>query len=72
MLLDKKHTSDYKQIPSLLKVREVAQILGLGLSTIYQFISRGELPCVRFGRAVRVRPEDLEGFIEANVQGLGN
>ena len=29
----------------------------------------GDIPTVRFGRCVRVRPEDLEVFIEANITG---
>jgi excisionase family DNA binding protein len=53
----------------LLKPSEVASILGLGLSTIYLLIRRNELPCIRFGRAVRIHPEDVEKFIEANVDG---
>lgn len=57
------------KLPRLLKVSEVASILGLGLSTIYLLIRRNELPCIRFGRAVRVRTDDVEKFIEANADG---
>jgi len=54
-------------LPNLMTVREVAEKLELGRSTVYLFIRRKELPCVRFGRAVRVRSDDLEKFIEANT-----
>ena len=57
------------KLPRLLKASEVASILGLGLSTIYLLIRRNELPCIRFGRAVRVRTDDVEKFIEANADG---
>ena len=57
------------KIPQLLKPSEVASLLGLGVSTIYLLIRRNELPCIRFGRAVRVRSDDVEKFIEANVEG---
>ena len=57
------------KIPRLLKPSEVASILGLGLSTIYLLIRRNELPCIRFGRVVRVRTEDVEKFIEVNAEG---
>ena len=57
------------KIPRLLKPSEVASILGLGLSTIYLLIRRNEVPCIRFGRVVRVRTEDVEKFIEVNAEG---
>ena len=57
------------KIPRLLKPSEVASILGLGLSTIYLLIRHDELPCIRFGRAVRVRADDVEKFIDANSEG---
>ncbi|HUV26563.1 MAG TPA: helix-turn-helix domain-containing protein [Anaerolineales bacterium] len=57
------------KLPRLLTASEVASILGLGLSTIYLLIRRNELPCIRFGRAVRVRAEDMEKFIDSNSEG---
>ena len=57
------------KLPRLLTASEVASILGLGLSTIYLLIRRNELPCIRFGRAVRVRAEDVEKFIDSNSEG---
>jgi len=32
---------------------------------------QGDIPAVRLGRAVRVRPQDLARFIESNVCGSG-
>jgi excisionase family DNA binding protein len=64
---DTKRTEDHHNIPRLLNAHEVSKILSLGISTVYLLIKRKELPCVRFGRAVRVRSEDLEKFIEANT-----
>ncbi len=61
-----------EKLPRLLTVLEVANILGLGQSTVYLLIKRGELTCVHIGRAVRVRQEDLEAFIQSNtVKGTG-
>lgn len=43
----------------LLRVGEVAEIMGISRSTAYELIRRGVIPAARVGRSVRVRPEDL-------------
>jgi len=54
----------------LLKVKAVAEKLGLAVPTIYQFAQRGLLPCVKLGRAVRFRPESLERFLDIREKEL--
>lgn len=49
--------------PRLLKTEEVAEILQVSRSFAYQLMKRGEIPSVRIGNAVRVRPEDLQRYI---------
>ena len=51
-----------------LKVPEVARRLALSRCTVYVAIQRGELPCIRFGRAVRVLEADLDTWIEQHRQ----
>ncbi|HXE45975.1 MAG TPA: helix-turn-helix domain-containing protein [Conexibacter sp.] len=46
---------------------EVAAMLALPKSTVYELARRGELPCARLGRAVRFVRED----IEARLRGAG-
>jgi excisionase family DNA binding protein len=53
----------------LLKGEEVADILQVSRSFAYQLLRQGDIPVVRLGRAVRVRAEDLQRFIESNVRG---
>lgn len=48
----------------LLKGEEVADILYVSRSMAYLLMRRGDLPSLRIGNAVRVRPEDLEAYIE--------
>lgn len=48
----------------LLTGAEVAQVLQVNKSFAHLLMQRGDLPVVRLGRLVRVRPEDLEKFIE--------
>lgn len=51
----------------LLKSEEVADILQISRSMAYTIMKRGDLPTVRIGTSVRVRPEDLDKFIQDNV-----
>ena len=44
---------------------EVAARLGVTLSTVYRLIDHNGLPAYRIGRVIRVRAEELAGFIEA-------
>jgi excisionase family DNA binding protein len=48
----------------LLKSEEVASILHVSRSFAYLLMKRGDIPTVRIGTAVRVRPEDLEQYIQ--------
>ena len=54
---------------SLLKVSEVAQILNISIGLVYRLMQSGELPSVRLGRALRVKPAVLEEFINRKSQG---
>jgi len=51
----------------LLTAREVASLLHVSKAQAYRLIQQGELKSIRFGRTVRVRPEDLEAFIQRNT-----
>ena len=49
----------------LLTRKEAAESLGQSTLKIDMLIASGELPAVRIGRSVRVRPSAIEHFIEA-------
>jgi excisionase family DNA binding protein len=51
----------------LLKVSDVARMTQVSLSQVYTMIREGALPAVRFCTMLRVRPEDLQKFIEDNI-----
>ena len=63
----KPEVSEARDPQRLLKADEVAQLLNISQSQIYALMQHGEIPCVRIGRAVRVRPQDLEDYIESQV-----
>jgi excisionase family DNA binding protein len=68
MLLEENLSIEGKIPTRLMNAQDIAEALSIGLSTVYLLMDRGELPSIRIGRSVRVRPEDLEEFIESRVQ----
>ena len=47
-------------------VKEVAEIIRISCSTVYNLIKTDELNAVQIGRAVRVRKSDLDEYIRNN------
>jgi excisionase family DNA binding protein len=61
-------SSNVKVIPEpLLTVAEVSARLKLSRSFVYGLLQSGTISSVRIGRSRRVRPQDLETFIEKNI-----
>jgi excisionase family DNA binding protein len=54
--------------PLLLTVAQVAQMLSLGRTKVYELIATKQLPVVRFGRAVRVSSSSLQRWVERQEQ----
>ncbi len=50
--------------PRLLRLHEVAEHLSISKSMAWKLCAYGEIRSVRIGRAVRVRPADLEAYLE--------
>ena len=48
----------------LLSITDVCRELGMGKSWVYRRIQSGEIPSVKLGRNIKVRREDLEGYLE--------
>ena len=48
----------------LLTVPEAAKFLRIGRNLAYQLVGRGEIPCVRLGRMIRVPRSALEQWLE--------
>ena len=54
--------------PLLLAAPEVATLLGLGLTKVYELIARDEIPVIRIGRCVRVPHEQLTVWIATHIR----
>jgi excisionase family DNA binding protein len=48
----------------LLRIEDIADRLAISRSMAWKLTATGELRVVRIGRAVRVRPVDLEAYLE--------
>jgi excisionase family DNA binding protein len=57
--------ADTAERTALLDRPHAAAELSISLRTLDDLVARGELPVVRIGRAVRIRPTAIEYFIEA-------
>lgn len=51
------------EVEALLTYDQAAKLLGVTARTVWTLVDRGELPPVRFGRSVRIDPDDLRAFI---------
>jgi excisionase family DNA binding protein len=54
----------------LLTAEEVALLLNVSTAWVYDHADRKQprIPCVRLGKSVRFRPEDVRAFIEAMIR----
>ena len=53
--------------PLLVSVEEAAGLLGIGRTTLYELIRRGDVRPIRIGRCVRIPQRELEAFVERLV-----
>lgn len=58
--------SDEPEVEDCLSRDEVAQILGVDISTLWRWAESGYLPCVHFGRKVKYLPSVIKLFVERN------
>lgn len=54
------------QTPAWLKPIEVAQHLNVALSTVTNWIARGDLPAFKHGQVVRISAQELNQFITSH------
>lgn len=65
-----RHEDGVQAEPILLRIHpDVTSLTRLGRSTIYNEIAAGRLRAVRIGRAVRVRRDDLDRWLELYTTG---
>jgi excisionase family DNA binding protein len=57
--------------PLLLEAGQVAALLGVGKTKVFEMMASGELPVVRIGRLVRVPRAELEQWVRERTERRG-
>jgi len=57
------HVQEGADVEELLTIQEAAEILTVPDSWLYAATKRGDFPCVRIGRYVRIRRSDIRDWI---------
>lgn len=50
--------------PMVVDEEQAARMLGISRRMVFEFRSKGELPCVKLGRLIRYRVSDIHAFLE--------
>lgn len=58
----------YKELPVVLTVKELAKFLRLGLNTVYALLKTGKIKSVRVGRQYRIPREALMEYLETKKE----
>lgn len=56
----------YDQLPLVLSVDELTEILGIGRNTAYDLIRCGKIRSVRIGHKIRIPKDSLLEFLQEN------
>ncbi len=57
---------DLRDLPMILRVSEVAEVLRVDPDTVYSMVHRGELPVIRVGRVFRFSRDQLMQFVHGS------
>ena len=52
----------------LLNIRQVTEATGISRASIYRQVRAGQLPFVKVGSRTLFRPQDLQSFVDRNLQ----
>ncbi|MEX6493382.1 helix-turn-helix domain-containing protein [Fusobacterium animalis] len=54
----------FNMYPDVLTVKEVREILRIGMNNIYQMLKSGELKSIKIGRVYKIKKEDVVEYIK--------
>ncbi len=62
--------TSYDELPLLLSVKQLVDLMGVSDSTIYELIQEYGFPSLRIGKRIVVPKEDLWKWISAHTKGV--
>ena len=60
--------TSYEQLPLLLSVKQLADVLGVSDSSVYELIREEDFPSLRIGKRIVVPKEELRKWISAHTK----
>ena len=61
--------TNWDQVPLVLGVKDVADLLGVHYNTVKKMAQDGRLPAVKVGRAWRIQREAIKAMLEGGQSG---
>ena len=61
--------TSYDELPLLLNVKQLVDLMGVSDSSIYEFIQEDDFPSRRIGKRIVVPKEELRKWITAHTKG---
>ena len=60
--------TSYDELPLLLNVKQLADLLGVSDSSVYELIQEGGFPSLRIGKRIVIPKEELREWISARTK----
>lgn len=61
--------TSYDQLPLLLNVKQLATLLGVSDSSVYELIEEEDFPSLRIGKRIVIPKEELRKWITSHTKG---
>lgn len=61
--------TNYDELPLLLNTTQLADLLGVSHSSVYELIQEDGFPSLRIGKRIVIPKEELRQWISANTKG---
>ena len=62
--------TSYDELPLLLNVKQLADLLGVSDSSVYELIQEDDFPSLRIGKRIVIQKEELRKWISAHTKGV--
>ena len=66
--MEKSIYKSYDELPLLLNVKQLADLLGVSDSSVYELIQEDGFPSLRIGKRIVIRKEELREWISARTK----